>query len=423
MPHNIISVIGLGYIGLPTAATLASKEKKVIGVDVSQKVVDIINSGQVHIKEPELDFMVKNAVKKGFLTASIEPQPADVFMIAVPTPFYPITTKDSVPEPDLSFIKDAAISIASVLKKGDLVILESTSPVGTTEQLSKWLSEARSDLTFPHLNGEDSDIRIAYCPERVLPGNITKELIDNDRIIGGITDCCSMAAKKLYEEFVKGNCILTNDRTAEMSKLTENAFRDVGIAFANELSVICDEQNINVWELISLANHHPRVNILQPGPGVGGHCIAVDPWFIVDKSPNLSRLIKTARQINDAKPDFIFSKLKSVIKQLIQEGKFESISQITIACYGVTFKPNIDDTRQSPALGICEKIIETHPGPILIVEPNLDNDYFKQYGLKLFSDIDNLPDADIHLLLVPHKQFSDFKPESGIIIDACGVWE
>ena len=276
-------------------------KKKVIGVDVNQDTVDIINAGQVHIVEPGLEVMVEEGVKTGFLRAVTSAESADAFLIAVPTPFLKNISEDSVPKPDISYIESASRSVAKVLKKGDVVILESTSPVGTTEEMAIWLAQERHDLTFPHTHGSTSDIRIAYCPERVLPGNVISELITNDRVIGGMTESCSEAAIDVYSSFVEGNCVITDARTAEMVKLTENASRDVGIAFANELSVICDDQDIDVWELIRLANRHPRVNILQPGPGVGGHCIAVDPWFIVDRSPNHSKLIKAARNVNDQK--------------------------------------------------------------------------------------------------------------------------
>uniref|UniRef100_UPI0035A14F2F UDP-N-acetyl-D-mannosamine dehydrogenase n=1 Tax=Glaesserella sp. TaxID=2094731 RepID=UPI0035A14F2F len=293
---NRISVIGLGYIGLPTAAAFALHGVNVIGVDVNQHTVDTINQGKIHIVEPELEVAVHLSVTNGRLIATLTPEPAEAFLIAVPTPF-----KGDNYEPDLSYIEAASRAIAPVLKKGNLVILESTSPVGATEQMAEWLAHIRPDLTFPQQAGEDSDIRIAHCPERVLPGQVMRELVENDRIIGGMTDKCAEQAVRLYKTFVKGDCIVTNSRTAEMCKLTENAFRDVNIAFANELSIICDRLGINVWELISLANRHPRVNILQPGCGVGGHCIAVDPWFIVNKTPDLAKLIHTARLVNDGK--------------------------------------------------------------------------------------------------------------------------
>jgi len=283
MSFTTISVIGLGYIGLPTAAAFASRQKQVVGVDINQHAVATINRGEIHIVEPDLDKVVKTAVEGGFLKASTTPVTADAYLIAVPTPF------KGDHEPDMVYVEAAAKSIAPVLKKGALVILESTSPVGATEQMAQWLAEARPDLTFPQQAGEQADINVAYCPERVLPGQVMVELIKNDRVIGGMTPVCSARASELYNIFLEGECVVTNSRTAEMCKLTENSFRDVNIAFANELSLICADQGINVWELIRLANRHPRVNILQPGPGVGGHCIAVDPWFIVAQNPQQAR--------------------------------------------------------------------------------------------------------------------------------------
>ena len=285
MSFNTISVVGLGYIGLPTAAMFASRKIKVIGVDVNQHAVDTINRGEIHIVEPDLDMIVHDAVTEGYLKATTTPEPADAFLIAVPTPFK--NNDSAIPEPDLSYIKKASEAIAPVLKKGNLVILESTSPVGATEQMALWLAAARPDLTFPgpesSYTDTNIDVNVAHCPERVLPGHVVRELVENDRVIGGITAKCSARSVELYKTFVQGECVITNARTAEMAKLTENSCRDVQIAFANELSIICDELNIDVWELISLANRHPRINILQPGPGVGGHCIAVDPWFLVSE--------------------------------------------------------------------------------------------------------------------------------------------
>lgn len=298
MNFDTISVIGLGYIGLPTAAVIASRQKKVIGVDVNEHAVDTINCGDIHIVEPELDIVVRAAVTEGYLKATTKPQPADAFLIAVPTPFFS-DSEGKNHKADLSYIEAASKALAPVLKAGDLVVLESTSPVGATEKMAAWLADARPDLTFPQTHGESSDIRIAHCPERVLPGHVVRELVENDRVIGGMTPRCSEAAAALYKIFVEGECLVTTARTAEMAKLTENSFRDVNIAFANELSIICEKLGINVWELISLANRHPRVNILQPGAGVGGHCIAVDPWFIVDSCPEEARLIRTAREVND----------------------------------------------------------------------------------------------------------------------------
>jgi UDP-N-acetyl-D-mannosaminuronic acid dehydrogenase len=422
MSFNTISVIGLGYIGLPTAAMFASAGKNVIGVDVSQHVVDTLNIGEIHIVEPGLDLMVKKAVDQGFLKATTTPESADAFLIAVPTPFLPVDAECSIPKPDLSYIKAATKSVAKVLKTGDLVILESTSPVGATDEMTAWLAEEREDLTFPHTHGAQSDIRVAYCPERVLPGNVIRELITNDRVIGGMTERCCQAAIEVYGSFVEGDCVSTNARTAEMSKLTENASRDVGIAFANELSVICDDQDIDVWELIRLANRHPRVNILQPGPGVGGHCIAVDPWFIVDRSPNHSKLIKAARNVNDQKPQWVIDKVKLAVADILLKNPSKSSCDISIACYGLAFKPNIDDLRESPALLIAKKIIEIHSGAVLLVEPNITSlpETLKKGQL---SDLDkSIEEADLHLLLVDHSEFYSRRPSAGIIIDTRGIW-
>ena len=422
MTSKRISIIGLGYIGLPTAAVFASRKQKVIGVDVIQDTVDIINAGKVHIDEPGLELMVKKGINSGFLKAVTSPEPADAFLIAVPTPFLKHISEDSVPKPDLSYIESASRSVAKVLKKGDVVILESTSPVGTTEKMAGWLAQERHDLTFPQMHGSISDIRIAYCPERVLPGNIINELIKNDRVIGGMTERCSEAAIQVYRSFVEGNCVTTNVRTAEMTKLTENASRDVGIAFANELSVICDDLDIDVWELIRLANRHPRVDILQPGPGVGGHCIAVDPWFIVDRSPNCSKLIAEARGVNDRKPLWVIDKVKLAIADILLKDPSKSSCAITVVCYGLAFKPNIDDLRESPALLIAQKIIEMHSGTVLLVEPNIAllPDSLKNGELCTLDE--SILEADIHLLLVDHIEFYNRRPSSGVIIDTRGIW-
>lgn len=355
MSFKTISVIGLGYIGLPTAAVIASRKINVIGVDVNQKAVDTINRGEIHIVEPELDIVVRAAVKDGYLKATTKPEPADAFLVAVPTPF------KGDHEPDLSYIEAASKAIAPVLKKGDLVILESTSPVGATEQMASWLAEARSDLSFPQTEGENSDIRIAHCPERVLPGHVIRELVENDRVIGGMTSQCSEAAASLYKIFVDAECIITNSRTAEMAKLTENSFRDVNIAFANELSIICDKLDIDVWDLIRLSNRHPRVDILQPGPGVGGHCIAVDPWFIVNKTPDEAKLIHAARLVNDGKPGV-------VTDAIVEQAKILKTNKVV--CLGAAFKPDIDDLRESPALKIISKLAEMDY-EVLVVEPNI----------------------------------------------------
>ena len=369
MTSNIISVVGLGYIGLPTAAMFASRGKKVKGVDVDQTIIDTINRGEIHIVEPALEELVKKAVEEGFLSASMKVESADVFLIAVPTPF--IKDHNGDPEPDLTYLKSAAMSIAPALKKDNLVILESTSPVGTTEKLTRWLSDARPDLSFPDSHTVDADVNIAYCPERVLPGQVIKELVSNDRVIGGMSSKCAEKAVKFYKTFVMGECVTTNARTAEMVKLTENSCRDVQLAFANELSVICSNLDIDVWELISLANRHPRVEILQPGPGVGGHCIAVDPWFIVSSAPQDTRIIRMARMVNDDKPNWVIDQIKIAIAEFLIENPDKNINDIVIACYGLTFKPDIDDLRESPALNIVREIANFHEGKVLAVEPNI----------------------------------------------------
>ena len=420
MQFNTISVIGLGYIGLPTAAVFASRKIRVVGVDVNQNAVDTINRGEIHIVEPDLDMVVHAAVTEGYLRATTTPEPADAFLVAVPTPF-----KGDNHEPDLSYIESAARAIAPVLQKGNLVILESTSPVGATEQMAEWLSEARPDLSFPQTHGEESDIRIAHCPERVLPGHVLRELVQNDRVIGGMTPKCSALACALYKTFVEGECVVTNARTAEMAKLTENSFRDVNIAFANELSIICDQLDINVWELIRLANRHPRVNILQPGPGVGGHCIAVDPWFIVSKTPEQARLIRTAREVNDSKPEWVINKVKLAVAEFLQANPDKTAKEVTIACLGLAFKADIDDLRESPALAITQSIAITHPGPVWAVEPNisaLPSTINASVNLVHLDDAQS--EADIIVVLVDHKQFKALKNNSILhrVIDTRGVW-
>lgn len=410
---NKVSVIGLGYIGLPTAAVIASRGIEVIGVDVSQHAVDTINQGKIHIVEPDLDMLVQSAVTTGKLRATTEPEVADVFLIAVPTPF------SEGYKPDLSYIESAVKKIAPVLKKGDLVILESTSPVGATEKISQWMSEIRADLSFPHQASEQADIQVAHCPERVLPGYVIQELVSNDRVIGGLTPYCAEKAKKLYEVFVKANCIITDARTAEMAKLTENSFRDVNIAFANELSIICDKLNINVWELIKLANRHPRVNILNPGAGVGGHCIAVDPWFIVHSTPDEARLIRTAREVNDSKPEFVINKIRKVAA---------AFKQPKIALLGLAFKADIDDLRESPAVGIAQKVIKESLGDVLIVEPHIKAlpEKLQNKNVRFVSLVDCLEEANIIVTLTDHTVFKQVKSsvlQEKVIIDARGIWE
>lgn len=415
-----ISVIGLGYIGLPTAILLAKNNVFVIGVDVSPHVVSSVNAGKLHIVEPDLDAVLRSVVTKGNLRAVTAPEPADAFIIAVPTPF------TAGHKPDVSYIKAAAEALAPVLKKGSLVILESTSPVGTTEDLADWLAVARPDLSFPQGVGDNADVQVAYCPERVLPGKVLQELVSNDRVVGGMSAKASEMATELYRIFVKGDITVTDARTAEMCKLTENSFRDVNIAFANELSVICDKLRINVWELISLANRHPRVNILQPGCGVGGHCIAVDPWFIVDRTPTEARLIRTARETNDFKPQWVLDKVKIAIADVLAERPEKSMADIVVACLGLTFKPDIDDLRESPAVQITKKVTELGCN-VLAVEPNISSlpAVLASSGVVLKNFEDTLKRADVVCLLVKHSCFisgyEDIR-KSGKVIDTAGIF-
>jgi len=420
MSFETISVVGLGYIGLPTAAMFASRKKQVIGVDVNQHAVDTINRGEIHIVEPELDMIVHAAVTEGYLKAVTSPEAADAFLIAVPTPFKPCA-EGEIPEPDLRYIEAASKAIAPVLKKGDLVILESTSPVGATEQMAEWLAEIRPDLSFPQQNDENADVNVAHCPERVLPGHVVRELVENDRVIGGMSQRCSERSVELYKTFVMGDCVITNARTAEMAKLTENSCRDVQIAFANELSMICDKLDIDVWELISLANRHPRINILQPGPGVGGHCIAVDPWFIVSKTPEEALLIHTARKVNDCKPEWVINKVKIAIVDFLQANPNKTAKDVTIACYGLAFKPDIDDLRESPALDITKEISRIHTGRVIAIEPNIDVIPDSLIGVELVKLKTANSEADIKVILVDHSAFKDTEFKGCYVVDTKGV--
>jgi len=413
----IVSVIGLGYIGLPTAAIIASHGIKVIGVDLNQDTINIINQGKAHIIEPELDSLVKKTIENGNFIATDKPKKSDVFIITVPTPFLDDYS------PDISYIKSAVKSIAQVLAKGNIIILESTSPVGTTEEISKLFASERQDLIFPSFGSEsiNFDISIAYCPERVLPGNIICELVENDRIIGGMTMICSKRAIEFYKIFVKAKCLPTDCRTAELSKLVENSYRDVNIAFANELSLICSNLNINVWDLIELANHHPRVNILNPGPGVGGHCIAVDPWFIINSLPDLTKLIKTAREVNDNKPQHVLSLIDNAIKSLSKEN-----SAINISCLGISYKADIDDLRGSPALEIVKSLSQYKINRLNIVEPNISElpESIEKNNINLISLDAAIKDADIIVILVGHFEFKSLDKkflENKVIIDTLGI--
>ncbi len=408
-----VSVIGLGYIGLPTASLLANKGFQVHGTDINPEVVKLINQGKIHIQETGLDRLVRSAVNSGQLQASLEVKPADIFIIAVPTPF------DAQHQPDLRYVHQATLALAPLLQPHNLIILESTSPVGTTEQIAHWLLEARPELTIDgYSENTFGPIYVAHCPERVLPGQILEELIANDRIIGGITETATAKAQAFYQQFVQGNIITTNARTAELAKLVENSFRDVNIAFANELSMLCDTLKINVWELIELANHHPRVNILQPGPGVGGHCIAVDPWFIIAAAPQHTSLIKMARQVNDNKSDFITHKILTAAQQW---------QNPTIACLGLAYKADIDDLRESPALKIVAHLSQTTAFRLLIVEPYIQTlpASLTSNTVELCSLDHALFEADIIVLLVEHQAFRDVDQrllQDKLVIDTKGIW-
>ena len=416
MNDKKVSIIGLGYIGLPTAAMIASKKIQVIGIDINRDIVNLINKGQSHFNEKGLSDILKKSVKEKFLTASTDVQPADIFVITVPTPFK--KTKSDIPEPDVSYIEEAAKNIAPYLSKGSLVILESTAPVGTTMMLSNLLASIRHDLTFPNADQLSSDIHIAYCPERVMPGDMLYELVHNDRVIGGLNYESANKAKDFYEIFVNAKCYITNAETAEMTKLTENAFRDVQVAFANELSMICENHKINTLDLIKLANKHPRVNILEPGAGVGGHCIAVDPWFIVYKDKNLSRIISAARMVNNAKPIWVIKKIQEKINS--HEDK-----NLDIYFYGITFKPNIDDLRESPALEIVNHF-HSSGTKINIIEPNLNKETILQSlpNANVMNISESIVKKGLHVFLVKHKAFEEIifsNIQDSTVIDFCGV--
>jgi len=404
MQQATVCVIGLGYIGLPTAALLASNGYQVIGVDVNQHAVDTINQGRIHIVEPDLDAYVRSAVTAGRLRAYSSPRVADIYIVCVPTPFH---EGAGIPQPNIDYVLSAARGIAPFVKAGNLVILESTSPVGTTQQMANVLAEMGVDV---------SSVHVAYCPERVLPGKIMTELVENDRVVGGLNSEATRKISAFYRTFVKGEVLETEAKTAEMCKLTENSFRDVNIAFANELSVICAGEGINVWDVIKLANRHPRVKILQPGVGVGGHCIAVDPWFIVARDPENSRLIKTAREVNDQKSEW-------VIAEIVRRGSkanAKSGGRLRVACLGLAFKPDIDDLRESPALHIAEALLSLGH-EVLAVEPNIRSHERVQL-VSLESAIEN---ADVVAILVGHRQFSQESARNALIeggaVDFCGA--
>jgi len=394
-----LCIIGLGYIGLPTATMFASHGVSVVGVDISQKAIDTINQGKAHIIEPDLDQAVKDAVNSGRLKAQLTPEVADYYIICVPTPF---KEQPGIPDPDITYVVDAAEKIAPYLRDGAVIIIESTSPVGTTDIVDQVFRD----------KGVQAKYHLAYCPERVLPGKILHELIHNDRVVGGLTPEAASKAAELYRKFVQGRIVETTAKTAEMCKLTENSYRDVNIAFANELSLICDKEGIDVYELINLANLHPRVKILQPGCGVGGHCIAVDPWFIVSRDPENAQLIHTARKVNDHKADWVVEKIDQAVKEFREENDREPL----IACLGLAFKPDIDDLRESPALHITGALVG-RSYDVVAVEPHIE----EHGSLKLVPLEDALSRADILVGLVSHTAFKNADFKGKILFDFCGL--
>ena len=399
--ETTISVIGLGYIGLPTASLLATKGFSVAGTDVRPEVVKTINQGNIHIEEPDLDILVRSAVNSGQLRAFDEPQPADVFILCVPTPI----KRDN--SPDLSYIEQACRAIKPNVKAGNLVILESTSPPRTTESIV--VREA-----IPDNLEVGKDVFVAHCPERVLPGRILLEVVQNDRVVGGITPRCIEQAQAFYESFVNGQVFATSALSAETTKLVENSYRDVNIAFANELSVLCDNLGIDVWEIISLANRHPRVNILSPGPGVGGHCISVDPWFLVHTDPDATRLIRTAREVNDAKPHHIVARVKELAKQFARP---------KIGCLGLTYKADVDDLRESPSLEITRQLIADEVGEVLVCDPYVSAKHFSEIRLHPLQSL--LEQCQILVLLTDHRQFKNIPHrvrQEKVVVDTRGIW-
>ena len=413
MNSKNIAIIGLGYIGLPTSILFAKNGQTVYGYDVNKDLLKRISSGEYETKEPGLKSELEHVLENKKLEVGNQLPAADVFIICVPTP---IDFRNENPIPDLSYVKKAFFEISKVLKKGDLIILESTSPVGTTRQMSEYLESLTTGLNFPH-NNNNADVNISYCPERVIPGNIIFELINNDRVIGGLTESCSQNAMEIYKLFIESNCYLTNAQTAELVKLVENSYRDVNIAFANELSMLCPDFEIDHTELIKLSNLHPRVNILSPGAGVGGHCIAVDPWFIISNSPQKTKLIKTARIVNDLKPKFIFEDIKKYINNISKKAE----EDIVISCFGLAYKPDVDDLRESPALKIYELLKKNHKGKVLAIEPNISNAEMKN-KFKIIEQNEGINMADLAVILVAHEEFRNmqFDP-STIVLDYSGM--
>ncbi len=412
-----VCVIGLGYVGLPTAASLARRGVSVLGVDTNEKTVALINKGKVHIVEPDLDILVTGAVATGKLAAATRPHSADAFIIAVPTPL----TEEH--KPNLSHLKAATEELAPVLKAGDLIVIESTSPVGTTEAVAEWLAGRRPDLAFPHREDDTTGVDIAYSPERVLPGRVITELVRNDRVIGGLNRRSAERAAELYRIFVDGHCHLTTARTAELVKLAENSYRDVNIAFANELSVVCEGLGVDVWEVVDLANRHPRVGILRPGPGVGGHCIAVDPWFIVDSAPGATPLIEAARRVNEAMPLHVVNAVRKAAAGL---------EAPRVACLGLAYKADIDDLRMSPAVRVVEALAKEMAGErdaeVLVVEPHIEalpDELEGIPGLSLVPLDEAIERADVVVLLTDHRSFKALdraRLDGKAVIDTRGAW-
>ena len=409
-----LAVIGMGYIGLPTATVLATRGVQVIGVDVNPHIVDAISRGETPFIEPDLAVAVSGAVAMGRLTMSREVPEADAYIIAVPTPFNPDHTAD------LSYIKTASEQLAPKLRPGNIVVLESTSPPGTTEKVSRWIGALRPDLKMPHVVGASADIHVAHCPERVLPGRIMIEMITNSRVVGGLTTACAIKAASIYRVFCQGEILLTDASSAEMAKLVENAYRDVNIAFANELSLITESLRLDVWEVIRLANQHPRVNVLSPGPGVGGHCIPVDPWFIVAAAPDLAKLIRTAREVNDHKPHHVADQVIAKARKFVAP---------SIACLGLTFKANVDDVRESPAIEVVGLIANALPEvDIMVADPYVDElpaALHSNANLKLVNAGEAVDLADIIVLLVEHEAFKALRHtrhNGKVIYDTRGAW-
>lgn len=400
-PTTSVCVVGLGYIGLPTASILASKGYQVSGVDVREDVVETINRGEIHIEEPDLDVLVKAVVANNRLKAIREPQPADIFIICVPTPF----TSDH--RPDLSYVEKASRAIQPHVKPGNLIILESTSPPQTT-------ADVVAKHAIPDGLTIGKDIFVAHCPERVLPGRILIEAVENDRVVGGLTAACTRKAKAFYDTFVTGDVLGTTAVSAELTKLVENSFRDVNIAFANELSILCDKFESDAWEIIKLANRHPRVNILTPGPGVGGHCISVDPWFLVDAAPELTPLIRTAREVNESKPHHVVEKVVKLSRQF---------NEPVIGCLGLTYKADVDDLRESPSLEITRELHQRGIGEVLACDPLISSKQFSEFPLHSLDEI--LRRATLIVLLTDHREFLEISPailHEKVVVDTRGIW-